>query len=302
MKKILALWLMALSWTAPLITQAKINIFACEPEWAALALEIGGDKVNIFTATHAKQDPHYIRARPSLIAKARQAHFIICSGAGLEAGWLPILQQKASAHVKAGAEGYLMAADYVPILEKPLTLDRSMGDIHPEGNPHVHLNPHNILLVSRELAKRLAVIDDSHAAFYQAKLQDFITRWQRAIVRWEKAAAHLKGARVVVHHQSFSYMLDWLQLKQAAKLEPKPGIPPTSSHLAVLLQKLKANPARVIIRTPYDPDNASKWLSAKTNIPALVLPYTIDGDAKSGDLFALFDRSIALLKSVINDK
>lgn len=299
MKTFLGFFMVGLLMAAPLSAQAEVNIFACEPEWAALAEEIGGDKVEAFAATHAKQNPHYIRARPSLIAKARHADLILCSGAGLEVGWLPILLQKASSQVQPGSVGYLMAAQYVPILEKPTVVDRSMGDVHPEGNPHVHLNPHNILLVANELTRRLESIDSPNAGFYRERLESFTSRWQKAIPRWEKEAANLEGVPIVVHHKSFSYLLDWLQLGKMSSLEPKPGIPPTTSHLEGLLQQLKAAPADVIIRTPYEPDDASVWLSEKTGTPAIVLPYTIDGDAQSGDLFALFDRSISLLKGAM---
>lgn len=297
MKAFLGLFVVGLLMAAPLTVQAEVNIFACEPEWAALAEEIGGDKVKAFSATHARQDPHHIRARPSLIAKARHADLILCSGAGLEVGWLPILLQKAGADVQPESIGYLMASEYVPILEKPAVVDRSMGDVHPEGNPHVHLNPHNILRVAEELVKRLETIDSANTELYRNRLGDFTTRWRQSIARWEKEAAALKGTPVVVHHKSFSYLLDWLELKQAASLEPKPGIPPTTSHLEGLLKQLKTGPADAIIRTPYEPDEASEWLSEKTGISTVVLPYTIDGDEESGDLFALFDRSVSLLKS-----
>jgi len=287
---------------APFAAQAEVNVFACEPEWKTLAEEIGGDKVKAFAATHAKQDPHHIRARPSLIAKTRKADLLICSGAGLEVGWLPILLQKAGADVQPGSIGYLMAANYVPILEKPVSVDRSQGDIHPEGNPHVHLNPNNVLLVAKELTKRLASIDAANATFYRNRLKDFTSRWNQAMGKWKDKASGLKGKAIVVHHKSFTYLLDWLDMKQVGSLEPKPGIPPTTSHLEGLLQQLKAKPASVIIRTPYDPDDASEWLSEKTGTPAVVLPFTIGGDEQSDNLFSLFDHSIALLKSAKHDQ
>ena len=287
---------------AQLTVQAKVNIFACEPEWAALAKEIGGGKVEAFAATHAKQDPHHIRARPGLIAKARHANLILCSGAGLEVGWLPLLLQKAGMDVQPGTTGYLMAAEIVPILERPEVVNRSMGDIHPDGNPHVHLNPNNVLLVAKELTKRLVSIDKTNAYFYQSQLKHFTTRWQQAMSNWKSKASGLKGKAVVVHHRAFSYLLNWLELKVVASLELRPGIPPTASHLEGLLQKLKARPADVIIRTPYGPDDASEWLSKKTAIPAIILPYTIDGDVESGNLFMLFDRSIDLLKGAVRNQ
>jgi len=283
---------------SPASAVAKVNVFACEPEWAALAEEIGGEKVEAFSATSATQNPHYIRARPSLISKVRNSDLLICSGASLEIGWLPILLRKASSNMQPGSIGYLMAANIVPRLEVPVEVDRSMGDIHPEGNPHVHLNPYNLILVGKSLADSLAKIDAENASFYKNRYRDFSSRMRKAISRWESEAKSLKGKPIIVHHKSFSYLLDWLGMEQLGALEPKPGIPPTTSHLKNLLQQLKNNPVDVIIRTPYDPDNASKWLSEKTGTKEIILPYTIGGDKQSGDLFALFERMIALLKKV----
>ena len=286
----------------PLIAQAKVNVFACEPEWAALAQELGGKRVQTFSATHAKQDPHYIRARPSLIARARKADLFVCSGGGLEIGWLPLLLQKAGTDVQPGAVGYLMASEHVPVIEKPVLVDRSMGDVHPEGNPHVHLNPHNVLLVAKELADRMKTIDATNADFFQNRMTDFEVRWRQAITRWEEQANYLKESSVVVHHKAFSYLNNWLGLNQVASLEPKPGIPPSILHLEGLLHLLGSEAADMIIRTPYEPDDASEWLSEKTGTPALVLPYTVGGDSESGDLFALFDRSFALLEGALRDQ
>ena len=277
--------------------EEKVEVFACEPEWAALAQEIGGDKVEAFSATSAMQNPHYIRARPSLISKVRKADLLLCSGASLEIGWLPILLKKASSDLQPGSIGYLMASHLVTMLEVPVMVDRSMGDIHPEGNPHVHLNPYNLVAVGETLTDRLSGIDPENASFYKGNYRDFSSRFSAAISRWESEAAALKGKPVVVHHQSFTYLINWLGMKRVGTLEPKPGIPPTTSHLRNLLQKLRSSPADVIIRTPYDPDGASKWLSEKTGTRAIVLPYTVGGDEQSGDLFALFDRTIALLKA-----
>ncbi|MCY3986042.1 MAG: zinc ABC transporter substrate-binding protein [Candidatus Dadabacteria bacterium] len=282
--------------------QEKIKVFACEPEWAALAQEIGGDKVKPFSATSAMQNPHYIRARPSLISKMRKADLLLCSGASLEIGWLPILLKKASSDLQPGSIGYIMASQLVNMLEVPVVVDRSMGDIHPEGNPHVHLNPYNLIIVGETLADRLSSIDPENASFYKDNYQDFSSRFSTAISRWESEAATLKGKPVVVHHQSFVYLLDWLGMNRVGTLEPKPGIPPTTSHLKNLLQQLRSSPADVIIRTPYDPDGASEWLSEKTETRAIVLPYTIGGNEQSGDLFGLFENTIALLKETYDVK
>lgn len=281
----------------------KFDIFACEPEWASLAKEIGGDKIDVFTATNAYQDPHHVRAKPSLMVAMRKAEMVVCSGASLEVGWLPVLQEKVgSAGTMPGSDGYLLAANYVPMLERPLRLDRADGDIHPEGNPHVQLNPHNIALVASELTKRLKMLDSSNADFYQANYDSFSKRWNNSIKRWEDEAARLRGMDVVVHHKSFSYLLDWLGMNEVGSLELKPGLPPTTSHLEGLLKVLKAHPAKMIIHSPYESEDASMWLSEKTGTKVVTLPFTVGGNNQSGDLFSMFDSTIQLLNEAGNAK
>ncbi len=285
--------------SAPTSAFAKAQVFACEPEWASLAEAVGGTYVKVYTATHAGQDPHYIRARPSLIARMRQADLVICSGAGLEVGWLPILLQKAgNAGVQPGSLFNLPAAELVPVLEKPERVDRSMGDVHPEGNPHVHLNPHNILIVAETLNQRLQALDPANAAAFQRQYMDFSGRWQSAIARWEEQASILKGKRIITHHKAWSYLIDWLELDLVNTLEAKPGIPPNTGHLEALLQQVKDGPVLAIIRTPYAPDDGSEWLAGKTGIPAFVLPYTVGGSDEALDLFALFEHTIQRLVEV----
>ena len=299
MKRIFTLLMMlGLLMTAKAYAKDKLDVFACEPEWASLAKEIGGDKVETYAAITARQDPHHVRAKPSLIAAMRKANLVVCSGASLEIGWLPILLEKVgNANTQPGSDGYLLAASYVPILGKPTRLDRADGDVHPEGNPHVHLDPANIALVAKELLTRLKAIDPANTGAYQANYDVFSRKWQATTVRWEKEAASLKGMPVIVYHKDFIYLLNWLGMKGVGSLEPKPGLPPTTSHLEELLQSVKVHPAQVILRTPFDPDDASEWLSEKAGIPAIVLPFTIGGNDQSTDLFGLFDGTIALLKS-----
>ena len=280
----------------------QINIFACEPEWKSLAEEIGGDKVKAISATHAKQDPHHIRARPSLIAKIRRADLIFCSGAGLEVGWMPILLQKANSKVQPGKLGYLMASNYTPVIDIPDKVDRSHGDVHPEGNPHVHLDPNNILLVAKELNKRLAVIDSINKNYYQENYNNFINRWKKSLLRWEKDIESIKDQRIIIHHKSFDYLFNWMELDEVAALEVKPGIPPTASHLKNILQDINNNPADIIVISPYDPSEGALWLSKQTKIPVVTLPYTIGGNEESINLFALFDSSIKIMQNGLYDK
>jgi zinc/manganese transport system substrate-binding protein len=276
---------------------ADLQIFACEPEWAALAREVGGEKIDAFSATHARQDPHHIRARPSLIAQIRRADMVFCSGADLEVGWLPLLMQRgARAEVQPGTTGYLMAAEHVPVLEKPTVLDRSLGDLHPGGNPHVHLDPRNLATLATELSRRMALLDAPNAAYYQSRLDAFQKNWQMAMDRWKSRTDNLSGMRIIVHHKSFSYLNNWIGLNQVATLEIKPGIPPTASHLNSVLQTARSQKVRAILRAPYDPKDASEWLNAKAGIPAIEMPYTVERDAPPGALAQMFERTISLLE------
>jgi len=210
---------------------AAIDIFACEPEWGALAEEIGGDRVNIYVATTAKQDPHLIEARPSLLAKSRKAELLFCTGADLELGWLPILLKKTgNPKIQPGKPGHLFAANYVKLEEVYEKVSRSMGDVHAKGNPHIHLDPRNMLPIAHELQNRLISIDPDNHDYYQQRLGSFDKRWRGALARWKEDSIELQGMPIVVHHRSWVYLEKWLGLKEVAALEPKPGIPPTSAH------------------------------------------------------------------------
>lgn len=278
--------------------QAALKVFTCEPEWAALIQELGGTQVSVTSATSALQDPHHIEARPSLIAKTRQADLLVCTGAGLEAGWLPALLRTAgNARVQPGQSGFFEAARAVTLLESRTRADRADGDVHPEGNPHLHLDARNMARVAEQLSARLKQLDPATAAHYETRYQDFARRWQEALSRWEREAAPLKGMPVVFHHRSWVYLAHWWGLREVGVLEPKPGLPPTAAHLTQLLAQLKAQPARAILRSAYEDGRADAWLAERANIPAVVLPYTVGAEG-AGDLFKLFDISLARLKAV----
>jgi len=274
------------------------EVFACEPEWGALVHELAGDAVQVDVGTSALQDVHVIEAKPSLIAKVRRADLIVCSGADLEVGWLPQLIRQAGNPKVASGPGYFMASDQITTLEKPANLDRSEGDIHPGGNPHFQLDPYRVLAIAKALDARLAELDPAHAAIYQQKLADFMPRWQAAIKTWEAKAAPLKGRKVVVHHWSWIYLLQWLGMEQIGALEPKPGVPPTSGHLAGLVDLTKSSHALAILRAAYQDPKPGDWLAAQTGVPAVTLPFTVGGDDQAKDLFGLFDSTIDKLLAV----
>jgi zinc/manganese transport system substrate-binding protein len=295
MKSFLRLIFMAFA-AAGLPAQADLNIFATVPEWAALAQELGGGEVRVYSATTAQQDPHRVEARPSLIAKARSADLVIATGAELEVGWLPlVIQQAANPKIRPGQPGYFEAAPLVSLLGKPARLDRAEGDVHPAGDPHIQTDPRNIARVAAGLAARLAQIDPSHASQYQARHAQFAARWSAAIANWEKQAAPLKGVPVVVQHKAFAYLEAWLGLREVAALEPKPGIEPTTAHLSAVLDTLKQTPAKMVIRAAYQSPRASDWLAERGQLKAVALPFTVGGTEGAKDLFGLFDDTIARL-------
>ena len=281
---------------------AQLRVFACEPEWAALADEIGGELVESYAATTALQDPHYIQARPSLIAQVRKADLVLCSGAQLEIGWLPALLQKANnRRVMPGTPGYLEASSLVVRLDATANVDRAKGDIHPQGNPHIQTNPHNLLAVARELDRRFSQIDPSNTVTYNTNLNEFLSSWQAAIERWEATAAPLRSKRVITHHRSWVYLLNWLGIEEVANLEAIPGIPPTASHLARLMDQFESGGADVIIRAPYQHAKPAEWLAERTDIPAILLPLTIGGTDDATDLYALYDDILARLLDAVSD-
>ncbi len=296
MKNILKLLTLLGGWLAMQPALAALNVMACEPEWGALSRELGGDKVSIYVATTALQDPHHIEARPSLIARARSADLMVCTGAELEVGWMPLLQtQSGNPKIQLGQPGYFEAAPNVLMLEIPARLDRSMGDVHPQGNPHVHMDPRNVAKIAAALSERMAVLDPAEAEYYRARAKSFNERWQQAIARWEKEAAPLKGLPLVVYHKDMSYFIAWLGLREVGSLEPKPGVPPTTSHLSELLDRLAKTPAKVVIRSAYNDPRAGEWLAERAKIPSVVVPYTVGGSDQAKDLFSLFDDTIARL-------
>jgi zinc/manganese transport system substrate-binding protein len=282
---------------------AALHVFACEPEWAALAGELGGPLVNVTSATTALQDPHQIQAKPSLIARMRNADLVVCTGAELEIGWLPVLlQQSGNDKVQPGQPGNFAAADFVRKLEVPTVLDRAQGDVHAAGNPHIQTDPRNIAAVAKALAARLQQVDGAHAAEYARREADFSRRWQQAIGRWSAQAQPLRGVNVVSQHKAFVYLYDWLGMKEVAVLEPKPGVEPTVAHLQGVLATLKSTPAKMVVYSAYLDPKPSEWLAQNARIPAVKVPFTVGGTDRAKDLFGLFDDTIARLLAAVAAK
>jgi zinc/manganese transport system substrate-binding protein len=288
----LALLLLALA----LPSQAAVRVLATTADWGALTTELGGERVDVYTATSAMQDVHRVEAKPSLVARARTADLLVANGAELEVGWLPILlQESGNRKIQRNAPGYFEATSAVPLVEKPEKFDRAMGDIHPLGNPHIQLDPRNVAAVAKALAARLAAIDPAGANYYATRAADFDKRWSEAMARWQAEAAPLKDVPVVIMHRDQVYLCRWLGLKELAAIEPKPGVPPSAGYLGQLVTKLSASPPKFILLNAYNDPKAAKWLSERIHAPAIVLPFSVGGSPAAKDLFGLFDDTIAKL-------
>jgi zinc/manganese transport system substrate-binding protein len=273
-----------------------LNVFACEPEWGALATELGGDKVEVFTATTGLQDPHQIQARPALIARLRRADLAVCTGSELEIGWMPILlRQAANGRVQPGNPGWFEATTFVELKDKPARLDRAEGDIHPGGNPHIQTDPRNVAIVAAALTRRLIEIDGANAAVYRERGAGFQAKMQAAIARWQAEGAPLKGIGVIEYHKAWRYLLDWLDMRETLAIEPKPGVPPSSGYLAQLLAQIPARGPKMIVHAAYEDPRPSQFVAERSGLPAVQLPFTVGGNDAAKDLFALYDDTVRRL-------
>lgn len=289
--------------TAILLAQGHawaLTVFACEPEWAALSRALLPG-VKVHSATNHLQDPHHIEARPSLIAQMRSADLAVCTGAELEAGWLPMLQAKAgNAKIQNGQPGMFYAADHVSLVNpfKGVVTPFS-GDVHVLGNPHVHADPRRLLNVARALALRMSAIAPLEKNRIEQQFKQFEEAMALKIPTWEQQARPLKGRYVITQHSNFGYLWLWLGLIPMADLEPKPGVPPTPAHLSRTLELSQTTPPMAIVIAQHHDPRAAKWLSGQMGSPQklIVLPATVT-DEQPDALFRWFDLMVQRLLQV----
>lgn len=275
-----------------------LEVFACHPEWAALTRQLA-PQAQVRSATHARQDPHQIEARPSLIAALRAADLAVCTGAGLESGWLPMLRQRAAnPRVQPGTDGLFEASDHVALIDpRPPGLPWD-GDVHPEGNPHLHLDPQRLLEVARALADTLTRLEPAQAAQTRQALAAFERDWQARIAGWQQRAAPLRGLRVAAQHTGFAYLFRWLGVQQVADLEPKPGMPPSTGHLQRVLEQVRAAPPRAVVVAWHHDPRPAQWLAAQLDVPLLRLPATVPDPERPDALAEWMDGLIDALLAV----
>ena len=262
--------------------EAKITIFACEPEWASLAYEIVGNKAQIVTGTSPMENVANVRVSNGLLKAIRSADMVFCSGGGLEAKWLTrAINESDNVAARTNSEALFLISGDIARSEKVL--------------PRAHLNPYNIALVATEFTRRIKLLDAIDSSFYQTSYEKFSVKWQNSIKLWEKAAEPLKGMRVVISDDSWLDLTRWLGLNIAAKIETKKSFIKNNQSLNEIVLELKNNPAEAIIFANYEDKKAIFWLSEKTKTRVILLPFTVGGAANSSDLFSLFATTINLL-------
>jgi zinc/manganese transport system substrate-binding protein len=275
------------------------TVFACEPEWAALTRVLLPD-ARLHVATHAGQDPHHIEARPALIAQLRSADLAVCTGASLESGWLPVLQQRAG---NPKVQRVFFAAEHVVLIDpQPGAIGSPWaGDVHAEGNPHLHADPRNLRPVVQALAERLQQELPAQAAAIAQRRAAFEARLLARIADWERRAAPLHGRRVVAQHTSFGYLWNWLGITQLADLEPRPGMAPTPAHLQRLLDGLRSQPPLAVVLASYQDPRSGRWLSQQLGgrPPLLVLAATVAEDASADELLRWYDGHVTALLGTV---
>jgi zinc/manganese transport system substrate-binding protein len=274
---------------------AALNVVATLPWIGSVVKEIGKDKINVTTLVKPHQDPHNVEAKPSMILAARKADLIMYNGLDLEIGYLPlIIESSRNPKLMPGKPGNFDCARFVKVIERPTAVDRSMGDVHPLGNPHYQFSPSNILRVAGGMTDRLAEMDGANATFYRANYKSFADRLNAKQKQWK--AAPLKGKKFVAYHKLFEYLAAEYGFEMIGYLEPKPGIPPSAAHIEELLETMKRDSPDAILTTEHYGKKESEAVSMKSGVKVIVLPSDVGSMPGTDNWFAFMDKVISLLK------
>jgi zinc/manganese transport system substrate-binding protein len=279
--------------------EAKVHVVTSIETFADLARRVGGDRVDVKSLSHGYMDPHYVEPKPSLVLDLNRADLLVHVGLELEIGWLPpLVLGSRNDKLGMGMPGNLDASTQIPVLDVPtIRVDRSMGDIHPQGNPHYWIPPDNALIIAREIAARLEEIDGGGAATYRANLQRFESEVGKRRADWEKRAAGVRGEKIVTYHKSWSYVSKWLGMQEVGYVEPKPGIPAPPSHIAALIGLMRREGVKVILMESFYPRNTVDLVASKAGAKTLVMPSDVGATPEIKDYFSLVDAVIAKLTS-----
>lgn len=287
----------------PGVAHAKLNVVAATTDFGSIAQEIGGDKIELVTLAKPTEDPHFVDAKPSFVVKLNRADALIEGGAELEIGWLPPLVNGArNGKILSDAPGHVILSRGIRLLEVPTgPVDRSMGDVHPLGNPHYSLDPANGKMMANILAETFGRLDAANAAYFQGNLQRFNERLDKKIAEWTKLMEPYRGTKVVTYHKSFTYFLERFGLELAGTIEPKPGIEPSPSYLNALIPRLKAAGAKLVLIEPFRPRKTPEYVAQAVGAKLLLVPDAVNGNEKVKDYFSLFDYDVDQIAAALKE-
>ncbi|MDB6038148.1 MAG: transporter substrate-binding protein [Verrucomicrobiales bacterium] len=291
---VLAFWILN-SIAAP----AKLNVVATLPDFGAIAEAIGRDKINVTSIARGTEDPHFVDARPSFIKLLNKADVLLEGGAELEIGWLPpLVNNSRNSKILPGAPGHVVLSRHIQLLELPTgPIDRSMGDVHPAGNPHYWLDPENGKIIASDIAEAFARLDAPNAAFYRANLKDFNSQLEQKVAIWTKTMAPYKGTRIVTYHKSYEYFAQRFGLEIAGQLEPKPGLEPSPTHINSLIPMAKEQKVKLVVIEPNRPRKTPQYVAQAIGAKLIIAPGMVGGNEKIKTYFDLFDYDIGEILS-----
>jgi len=300
MKKLL---LLALALLTPTLAQAKLKVVATLPVFGDLTREVGGDRVEVTSLARGNQDPHFLDAKPTFAAELNRADLLVHGGLDLEIGWLPpLLVQSRNGKIQPNTPGDVNAALGIQVLEIPrVAVDRSMGDVHPLGNPHTWLDPRNGKLIAANIYQHLVKLDPEGKSYYEGRLKDFLARLDRKLADWQPVIDGFRGRKILSYHKSFSYFVAWSGLEVAGTIEPKPGIPPSSRHVDELLKQIPAQDVKLIVAESFYPKKVPAYLADKAGIPYRMLPTDTEDQGVRGYL-ELIDYLVREIQGALNPK
>nr|WP_321267352.1 zinc ABC transporter substrate-binding protein [uncultured Sulfurimonas sp.] len=281
----------------PLTLFAHMNIAVSYPYIGAITKSIGGEHINTVVLAKGNWDPHFVVPRPSLISKVRNADALIMNGGQLEIGWLPPLLNRASnPKTQVGASTFLNLSHHMHLIHKPANVDRAGGDVHPDGNPHFHLDPQNILVLAKTIEEFLISIDSEHTDIYKNNYKNFSDTWQEKMSIWQEKMGSKRGLKVIQFHNNLAYFNQAYGLVNVGTIEPLPGIPPSSRHIIKTIKLIKEQKPCCILHDVYHSTKTAEYIKDKTGIKIILMPHDIGALESIEDLSSLFEYLTSAIK------
>ncbi len=273
---------------------SRLNVVATYPYIGDIVKHIAGEHASVAVLARGTEDPHFVVPRPSYIARARSAQLFIINGASLEIGFVPpIIRRSGNPEIQPGARGFLDLSTYVQLIEVPVSVSREMGDVHPEGNPHYWLDPHNIPRIASAVTDKLCELDSSSCTNYRTRLNNFQEQWESLLAEWDQKMKPLRGAKVIQYHKLFDYFLQAYEMEEVGTLEPKPGIPPTAKHVEELIFRAKG--VRFILQDVYHEQKTARYVAEHTGARVVILPHDVGSLPEVHDIYSLFQTIVEKL-------